>query len=251
MVYQSLEDAFYHGTSMADPVAYVLATGNLDELYDDHQGHRIALLHQFIMIKSKEAVEFLISKGANVNLPTSDGDTPLFMALILKDFDIVRILVEHGADVNAPEPVQGNTPLHCALTESLGDIAQYLLAHGANPDVRNKAGIPPRQIGLFNTLTRASSPTVAQGNSLDDLFNAFLQTPGDHNALVFLDLLQTLLPNAVQQGQMSSVAAQRLDKEIDEFKQELSRPSTGPASAAAKQRRLSEIAAEAKVAVTK
>jgi ankyrin repeat protein len=78
--------------------------------------------------------------------------TPLVAAIIVKEFDLVRLLVEGGAEIDAPEPRQGDTPLHSALIQGRDDIAQYLLDRGANPDLRNKLGISPRQIQAFNRL---------------------------------------------------------------------------------------------------
>lgn len=152
MTFQSLQDAVNNGKSLADPVQYAMEKGRLDELFDAGQGNRITLLHYMIMLKSKPGVELLLHYGASPNVRAGDGLTPLAAAIIVREFDLVRLLVEGGAEIDAAEPRQGDTPLQSALIQGRDDIAQYLLDHGANPDARNKLGISPRQVQAFNRL---------------------------------------------------------------------------------------------------
>jgi hypothetical protein len=78
---------------------------------------------------------FLIDKGANVNVRNNGGDTPLLFATrnLGPDFGLVQRLVAKGADVN-PQPDPGMTPLHWVAIS--GDIkaARFLIDHGANLD---------------------------------------------------------------------------------------------------------------------
>lgn len=46
-------------------------------------------------------VEFLIKKGANINIKNNDGNTPLIEYAQQGDFDIFKILLENGADLSA------------------------------------------------------------------------------------------------------------------------------------------------------
>ena len=152
MTYQSLEDAVFNSKNLAEPVKYVIQSGNPNELFSDRHGNSIGLLHYMVIVKSKDGVSIMFDIGADPNLQASDGSTPLLTAMIALEFEIIQLLVEGGADVNVREQERGDTPLHSALIEDRSDIAQYLLDHGADPDVRNNLGISPRQIKLFNML---------------------------------------------------------------------------------------------------
>jgi hypothetical protein len=245
MAFQSLEDAVFNATSLADPMTYVIESGNFNELFSNRRGGRIGLLHYMVMVKSKAGVELMLHHGADPNLRTSDGLTPLWTALLVKDFELIRLLVEKGADVNGSEPDRGDTPLHGALVQSCEDIAQYLLDHGASPDVRNKLGISPRQVQLFNNL-RHHAPKAPQGE-LHALLATLVDEPNEQSLGVLLELCQTLLANKVQQGSMSPIKAQTLDRKITDFKEVLSRPEKTMGAGIAKAKRMQEIINEVKV----
>lgn len=151
MAFQSLEDAVFNATSLADPVEYAMNSGDPNELFDDRQGHRITLLHYMAMAHSKPGVEAMLDIGADANLRASDGTTPLWVAAIVGDLDIVQCLIAKGADVRA-RGKQGDTPLHVALINRHLKVAQYLLDQGADPDAPNDLGISPRQLANFNQL---------------------------------------------------------------------------------------------------
>ncbi|MHB9130410.1 MAG: ankyrin repeat domain-containing protein [Armatimonadota bacterium] len=82
--------------------------------------------------------------GADVNVQSLRGDTPLHFASVHGEEGIVRILLEHGADATV-ESADGNTPLHLTADEHWVDIGTLLLAHGADPNVKNAYGMTPRQ----------------------------------------------------------------------------------------------------------
>ena len=54
----------------------------------------------------------------------------------------VKNLVSHGADVNVVTP-QGETPLHVAVQYGHRSISEFLLEHGARGDAQNDDGDTP------------------------------------------------------------------------------------------------------------
>ncbi|CAG0910911.1 unnamed protein product, partial [Cyprideis torosa] len=56
--------------------------------------------------------------------------------------DIVELLIKHGADVNILS-TSGNTPLIVACTNGHADVVRVLLKHGANREVHNENGHTP------------------------------------------------------------------------------------------------------------
>lgn len=78
-------------------------------------------------------VRNLVAIGADVNLTSKGGITPLYKSLeVPQETGITHILVEAGADVNEEYPT-GDTPLIDALYYHTDLLAKFLLAH--SPDV--------------------------------------------------------------------------------------------------------------------
>jgi ankyrin repeat protein len=97
----------------------------------------------------------LLAHGADPNLPTSLGTTPLRVAAGIghlpgmsrsteaKALEAVKLCLELGADVNAVNKNR-DTALHGAAWRHFADsIVQLLVDHGANMDAKNKRGWTP------------------------------------------------------------------------------------------------------------
>ncbi|XP_062966926.1 NF-kappa-B inhibitor beta [Cynocephalus volans] len=72
-----------------------------------------------------------------------EGHTPLHVAIIHKDVEMVRLLREAGADLNKPEPTCGRSPLHLAVEAQAADVLELLLRAGADPAARMYGGRTP------------------------------------------------------------------------------------------------------------
>jgi hypothetical protein len=78
-----------------------------------------------------ELVEYLISRGANLNSKTEiAGLTPFHIAALNGQKDVVELLLAKGADVNA-KTTAGETPLRLALRRGHKEVAALLREHGA------------------------------------------------------------------------------------------------------------------------
>lgn len=72
-----------------------------------------------------------------------EGHTPLHVAVIHKDAEMVRLLREAGADLNKLEPTCGRSPLHLAVEAQAADVLELLLRAGADPATRMYGGRTP------------------------------------------------------------------------------------------------------------
>ncbi|ERE49990.1 NF-kappa-B inhibitor beta-like protein, partial [Cricetulus griseus] len=72
-----------------------------------------------------------------------EGHTPLHVAVIHKDAEMVRLLRDAGADLNKPEPTCGRTPLHLAVEAQAANVLELLLKAGADPTARMYGGRTP------------------------------------------------------------------------------------------------------------
>ncbi len=77
-----------------------------------------------------EVVQSLIGRGADVNKSTSDGYTPLYLALDYGRLEVLRALLAAGADVNKSRN-GGYTPLSRALAFNRTKVADLLRDSGA------------------------------------------------------------------------------------------------------------------------
>jgi len=82
----------------------------------------------------KDLVEYLLEKGAPVDLGAEITETALWVACYATNDEIVDLLIEKGADINLPTAGEGQTagwtPLHAAYDDP--SIVQKLLSHGAD-----------------------------------------------------------------------------------------------------------------------
>lgn len=93
-----------------------------------------SLLHSAVDAGRKEVVEFLLSKGADVNAQNAHTPSPLHLAAAKGNRALVELFLEHGADANRQAPA-GPTPLQEAAIHAHADVVDFLLKHGASQNL--------------------------------------------------------------------------------------------------------------------
>jgi len=119
-----------------------------------------------IVIERRDAVwlRFLLQKGANPNIATKEGLTPLMQATNLRFVEAAEILLGKRAEVNRANR-SGETPLIRAV--QLGDInmVRLLLENGADPDrVDSLSGQSARD---YASVDRRKAPLLAEIEKAD------------------------------------------------------------------------------------
>ena len=79
----------------------------------------------------------LVSNGAKVNVYDNEGLTPMHMAVLSGDSEMVSYLADHGAFLNTPEKNTGSTELHLAVAMGYDDIAGLLMERGSCPKMKD------------------------------------------------------------------------------------------------------------------
>lgn len=72
-----------------------------------------------------------------LNLPNTDGEGCLHLAVRHNNIEIARTLIENGADVNLPDRRSGRTPLHVAADLGHADMTRFLTSV-ENIDINQK-----------------------------------------------------------------------------------------------------------------
>lgn len=103
-------------------------------------------------------MQFLVSKGANVNARNAKGETPLEIAAELGFADGVDFLIGSGARVDETNNT-GSTPLIDAVSRRDLAVVRALLKAGANPDRPDNSGRSARDYAL---LDGKASPVLAE-----------------------------------------------------------------------------------------
>ena len=145
-----------------ETVRHYLKVGSIDVNWrdkDDRYGGCSALHHACTQ-DLPQIVELLIHEfKADINLPSLENRlTPLMVAITFGNISSAIRLLQHGANVNI-QSKGGWTPLHVACEGCIGYNANYdgydldpsavkflvetLLAHGADPSIENEDGDSP------------------------------------------------------------------------------------------------------------
>ena len=86
-----------------------------------------------------DVIEFVLSRGVDINARLSVGTTALLLAAANGNAEIVRMLISRHAAVNAADQF-GDTPLMAAVRAGSMSIAKSLLSAGADVNAADKAG---------------------------------------------------------------------------------------------------------------
>lgn len=110
----------------------------------------------YIVIDRRDTLwlEFLVQKGANVNVRDAKGTSPLMEAVNLGWNDGVSYLIKSGARIDDSDDT-GASPLIIAVHRRDVAMARTLLTAGANPDRPDNSGRSARD---YAELDGASNP---------------------------------------------------------------------------------------------
>ncbi|MDQ7823923.1 MAG: ankyrin repeat domain-containing protein [Candidatus Eremiobacteraeota bacterium] len=86
-------------------------------------------LHMASMFCDREVVKAMLDRGAKVNVKNVTGATPLHFAARSGNMEAAALLIKRGADINAS--AQGLTPLQIARACNREKCARFLKARGA------------------------------------------------------------------------------------------------------------------------
>lgn len=131
---------------MAQLISNLARKPELVNVYSDDGFQPIGLAAYF---GHKEAVEYLIKAGAELNSPSKNkmAVTPLQSAVAGRHSEVTRLLIETGASPNVRER-GGYTPLHTAAHNGDVEIVRSLIFGGADIEASSEKGETPLDMAL-------------------------------------------------------------------------------------------------------
>lgn len=105
-------------------------------------------------------MQFLVSRGANVNVRDAKGTTPLVLASNLGFIEGVDYLISSGAKVDEPNNT-GETPLITAVHRRDLAMVRVLLKAGANADRPDNSGRSARDYAMLDGKDSAVANEIA------------------------------------------------------------------------------------------
>lgn len=102
-------------------------------------------LHIACIRGNVEMIELLIKSGADVRALDNEGDTPLTKLQndIFTMSCAISYIIDRGDDVNIIKDAEGDTFLHWACSHGYLDLVRKLVEHGAQLNVTNRRGQTP------------------------------------------------------------------------------------------------------------
>ncbi|XP_078688710.1 uncharacterized protein LOC144920404 isoform X6 [Branchiostoma floridae x Branchiostoma belcheri] len=125
-------------------------------------------LHMAAIKGDADLLRQLIKQGAEVNAKDFAGWTPLHEACNHGYYEVAKMLLQAGANVNT-QGLDDDTPLHDAASNGHPHIVELLLKHGADPLQANTKGKTPIDVAENETVERLlKSETIASSSDSSD-----------------------------------------------------------------------------------
>lgn len=130
-----------------------------------------AALHIVTARRDLVWMQWMIAKGANVNVRNNKGVTPLVMATNLNFIEGVELLIANGARIDETNNA-GETPLITAVHNGNMPMIRILLKAGADPDRADNSGRSAREYArlggntaILNVIASDAKPKPKPGEA--------------------------------------------------------------------------------------
>eukprot|EP01135_Chromosphaera_perkinsii_P011818 Nk52_evm9s2506 gene=Nk52_evmTU9s2506 len=156
----------------------------------------------------------------NINLPDSDGRTPIYYACVTGNLAVLQLLVGHGADIHSKNHGGLGMPLHTVAEHGHVKCTRYLLSKGADVHRRDAHGntalmcaARAGQIETFRVLMRAGADSKSNNNHNNTCLHLAVQS--GCSECVRECLVAGCDPNALTHEGMSAIHYAVADRHLE------------------------------------
>ena len=150
-IYRSIKD-----NKMKEIGEFIECITNINELYM----YNSTLLHYASQFGNVDAVEYLLGRGACIEIKNSYEERALHLAAENGKSDVVKLLLEHGAKI---EMIDKNcwTALHYAANGGHSSIVKILIDNGADINAKDYCGRTPLRLAeLSGSMSNVKSAEI-------------------------------------------------------------------------------------------
>ena len=126
----------------------------------------VNLLEACAIENAWKILNFLILKGADVNIKDEDGVTLLMTASHFNNFELVKLLVENGVNINEVDN-NGNSALNMAIEAGNKNVIEFLIDYGVDLNILNNENNTPLLISVQNNNIELVKTLIKNGALLD------------------------------------------------------------------------------------
>ncbi|KYQ92184.1 ankyrin repeat-containing protein [Tieghemostelium lacteum] len=113
------------------------------EYLDSFNIHGVSPIHVAVLKNNMDLLKMLLESGADVNAYKKDGSTSLHIAAISGNAEAARVLLKNGANIMTANRF-GSTPIHEACIKCQPEVVEVLLQHEkALVNLKDKDGSSP------------------------------------------------------------------------------------------------------------
>jgi quinoprotein dehydrogenase-associated probable ABC transporter substrate-binding protein len=124
-------------------------------------------LNNAAMAADIERVKYLLTKkGIDINNKGSDGETPLHLAVVNSDNELITLLLDRKARIDEPDQ-DGYTPLALAAARNKTSAIKLLTSRGANVEAAVSGGYTPLFIAIGEGKLAAAKALIDAGAKCD------------------------------------------------------------------------------------
>ncbi|WP_105169609.1 ankyrin repeat domain-containing protein [Pseudoalteromonas sp. T1lg23B] len=156
-----------------------LLSDGADPNYRDEKGdpqNRPVVMEQAAVHENPMFLQLCLEHGANPDILDGYKSSPVILeAAKYSRLANVKLLVKHGANLNAQNK-SGNTPLHLAISVKNYNIAHFLVLSGASLKVENKWGYTP-----VDQLKKFGDAGVKKGSNYYEWYLKFVALVDENN----------------------------------------------------------------------
>lgn len=125
------------------------------------------LIHIAVEKNNSDMVNYLLNKGAKLDITNDEGDTALHIAVQNNNLKLVELLLSRGANPNSANRNQ-ETPLHFAVAISKR-MVELLVNKGSDVNSHDKNGLTPVQLAYFRGDKESTDFLLAHNASINEL----------------------------------------------------------------------------------